>query len=270
MARVADSLAVWDGWTRRLTVFAPDGAGVRTTDHRDWFPVRELAWSAELGLVREKGASASWPPGEDDDLHALIAHRPDGSTDTLASWHDSAQVSFVRPGRASAAPVPFGPAAGWDVAPDGGVLLSEGRDYRITELGSEGRPVRVVSVDVERPPLAGPDADSARDMVARMAPELREEVRLPRRKPATGELVAATDGAMWVRTYTEDDVATQTWHVFTRSGLLRARAVLPAGLRVQDVTAEAILATRQDSLGVDHVDRYRYELPEPPSCPDLS
>ena len=83
----------------------------------------------------------------------------------------------------------------------------------------------------------------------------------PTLMPLAGAAYAGPDGELWVRIFSLDETAPQQFVVVGREGAEIGRASLPAGLDVQQVGRDFVLAVQHDSLGVPSVVEYQLHRP---------
>lgn len=172
---------------------------------------------------------------------------------------------------------PFSPGPSWTVTPEGAVLSSEGRDYRLTKTDLAGDTAAVLSRAVAPRPV--PDAereDSARALAARIdslevpfdrlenvAPEIRDGV-WPERLPQVLSIHSAADGSLWVgRWPPRGDPGVRVFDVLDPSGVLRGVVIVPAPLEADPppfFTASGIYGVVEDpDTGVQRVRTLSFE-----------
>ncbi len=79
---------------------------------------------------------------------------------------------------------------------------------------------------------------------------------LPTALPYFEDLIAADDGAIWVREYVGIRSAPASHLVIDRTGRLRARVAVPGGMRVTDIGRDYILGVYRNADGVESVRLY--------------
>lgn len=137
--------------------------------------------------------------------------------------------------------VPFHPVPVWAVSATGTIFSSPADRYLIVESDASGRVLRQITrADTPRPILAAERAESTRALGRRLdsltvplervmgvSPEVRAR-RLPTSYPAVAGLVAAPDGALWVRRWSLPTAASATlFDVFGADGRYRETVHLP-------------------------------------------
>lgn len=272
-----DSIMVWDGQLRRVSVFTADG---------------------ELGRL----ASPEMPDG----VHLLISHgafadgsivvTPLGETpdyvlgsmiqDTVnyAQWDPLAPElldTIVRiPVRttyidedARLWPVAFTPRA-VEAIGSAQLVSTGGATLSFNVHAPDGRHLLGVRVDYAARPIASTElaeykdnrVASARDQAARAALERRlEELPFPSHYPVLDAALVDSEGDIWVRLYNPDEAAPQSWHVFDGSGRHLAFVQTPAGLSISDIQEDEIVGRWRDELGVRTVRVYALDRDPKPS-----
>ena len=80
--------------------------------------------------------------------------------------------------------------------------------------------------------------------------------------PVHGELLSDATGNLWVERYRDqfaDDPGPQVWDIFDADGRLTGQLEAPAGFRITDIGARAVLGVHTDPLGVETVRLYRMQ-----------
>ncbi len=207
------------------------------------------------------GPAWGWPPGPGSDGTGLLLRANEAVTETLITWADSATVAYRARGISAVAAVPFGVRPAWDVSWDGRLYFTPGDKYLVIEYSSNGKPIRAISREYERFKLSAAEKDSVELKVDSYRKELRERVRIPRLKPATGDLKLTPTSMIWVRTFTADDSGSQRWESFDCAARLVGVVSLPLHLQVKHITDRHFYAVSRDTLGVARLERFAYEAP---------
>jgi hypothetical protein len=86
--------------------------------------------------------------------------------------------------------------------------------------------------------------------------EALRELALPREIAPLDDLRVGADGTIWVRRGTSPADSTATWQQFDPTGHSLRSVALPAGLRVEAITSQAIYGVILDEFGVQYVARF--------------
>lgn len=260
-----DSVAVWDGRPRRLTLFDTDGAFGRTlslTGADDGAPMNLLG-------IFEGGTLLASRSGFGDGIPNGVI-RPDMDLFVLSGEGQVLSELGTFPGERSAIVVgeasievfkdPFQPRL--IAAPVGDRIVVAVTDRHRLEMRSRDGPLeRLVDLGAGRRVFT----DAARAaFVEREVAEAPEEGRAGARRrfealplPDTLPLIDALmtdDERVWARPFHEANGATPaTWLVLDVDGRLTARVEVPAGMRVLDVGGDYLLGLVTDEMDVERV-----------------
>jgi hypothetical protein len=83
------------------------------------------------------------------------------------------------------------------------------------------------------------------------------QVQFPESKPAFEEIIATSEGTLWVKDPSPLGSETERWTVYGVDGVTAATLDLPAGLRVVYVNQDHVLAVWVDELDLEYVRSYR-------------
>lgn len=288
-----DSLHTWDWQQKRFSVFARDGRFIRSAP----FPATGLPPnSAPIGaLSGGRFLSATvhgtrFPfPGREWELGAeqTSLHVTGGAK---GGWHSAPFPSRTTFGLAYAvgatrhlggADAPFGAIYDWTTLGDA-VVTGSGSDPFLTVADADGA-VRKLTLPRSRAPLTA--ADRARPAAALRrcladAPDpaivqidslllaglAAGKVPFPGTLPAHGRLLSDPAGMVWVQAPSPVGLeracgtllpGAAEWSVLDRNGSVVATVSAPAGLRVQQVTADAVVGVWLDADGAEHVRVHR-------------
>jgi hypothetical protein len=86
---------------------------------------------------------------------------------------------------------------------------------------------------------------------------LDHEVR-PNVLPAYDRVLVSADGEVWAQVHEPDIAAPHDWDVFDAEGHYLGKVYVAAGVYPLVVTGNAIVGIWRDSLGVEHVQAYRF------------
>lgn len=276
-----DTLWVMDVGQRRLHLFDRTLTFARTiTPIIADFP---LAGARVLpGPLLADGSILAIPvtPGPDD-AHPLVLLAEDGSVQRVLPSIASSGGTITVTG--SEGPIgeitnPWSDSPLWTTAADGRSIIivhrpvadseDEGR-LRIIRMGLDGDTLVDRAFTYRPRPLGEADRDrtyretaeriarNARVSSARQAEsDLRASLRAPRYYPAVTDLVAGSDGTIWLRR--ERPVAgREEWQVFSDYGEMRGRVHLPEELRVHGADRQRVWGVTVNELDVPFVEVYR-------------
>lgn len=267
-----DTVAAFDSRNRRLSYFSGGGeffgsGGFGTTEDGGVLtPIGAFGESLlveaqpppligeRTGFVRDSVTYhlTSFEPGEGLP-HAVAAQRGHqrwvAATEEGSGWR----------------PVLFGRTPRAAVCRDG-FYLADGDSYEFRFHGVDGRPRRVVRVDLASRTVTDEILSATiEERVAGVSdPSVRagqervwRETPYPEALPAHGEIVASPDCVLWVRDYPLPGEPAR-WTVFGTDGNARGRAVMPAGFeRLLAVYGDQIVSLFVDELGIERVRVHR-------------
>lgn len=272
-----DSLAVYDGTLRRITVFSDAGEPVRTVSLRTLpytYTVQPLDDRVMLGFIPIDTSKATSGPTRRSRI-TVTAGDPDSlELDTLVVLPAFETYPILgREGEATFAaqsmPI-FG--KGMVLRTDGSHILAAVNDaFEVAEYDGEGKLRRLIRLAVPRSEVT--DADHAAYVAQELqaiddfnpgAPEaFREQWRAALRErrvashfPFVDELIVADDGSLWVEVYRWRRDEPRRYFVFDSAGALIARAEAPLRARPTAVRSDRILALWRDADDIEHVRVY--------------
>lgn len=266
VAWAGDSLAVWDGRFRRLTVFGLDGSlgrtvplpsveGLSTTRYADVLADGTLVVSS----TQFDGTPAS---GRIRMPVAVAVVEPEGALVASLGTHPGAEsVMYVTPQTVNIFRNPYLPQYVL-TATDDQVLIAQTERFEWGFWGLDGGLDRVVRLDEPRHVVT--DAERAAELEQSLAdvPEERragvrrtwEEVPMPDTLNAMETVVVDRTGHVWVRAETLASTESPApWFVTDPTGQAVARMTLPARLQVYDIGPDWLLGVTTDDLDVERV-----------------
>jgi hypothetical protein len=269
----ADTLVVFDGTLRRMSVFAPNGEFVRSfplpaIDERV-FPRPRGGLFADGSVLAYTERGVEGAPGSGAVIREPgLFFRLDPHTGTAEVIGEFPIRGFYFHPRAGNVLIPFEPhpwpiAAGdvfhygKAVAPEIGVYTMAGELRRIIRWRQESTPVDPADVEsfLEQQ-LARIESEQAR---AAMSVELREAYALMpvhRSRPAYSDLRVDADGQLWVAQYEPPGREPQRWLIFDSEGRFLGPVDSPAGVTIYQIGRGFLLGRSVDELGVERVDLY--------------
>lgn len=145
---------------------------------------------------------------------------------------DADQISFHRGAlRIASMPEPFAPAPSWAPRARGGIVIGEGREYRLHRVGFGGDTSMTIELDRVPAEVTPAEADSALAFFLQMqeslggaTPNRRPSVR--QTKPAHGSLFIDDEDRTWVTAVRREGEAPQ-WDVFDADGRFVSSVDIP-------------------------------------------
>lgn len=168
----------------------------------------------------------------------------------------------------SSTPYLFGPWARMAAA-DTTWWYGPGDRLELREIGFDGTVRRLVRLDAPPVPVTAPDVKAhvdailarsegqpyAADMARRYA-----DVQHPEHFPAHMDILVDGAGHLWVQEYRPfTERSRRRWYVFDPDGRHLGSLVMPEGLSVYQITADAVIGKWTDDLGVEYVHVYSIE-----------
>lgn len=271
-----DSLGVWDGRLRRVTVFPETGPPGRDLTLSAVGTVAALQ-SPMLSGVLHDGSLVVWGRGQPDvDAGGGLTRppirvaviTPDGAL--VADLGDQpGEEALIRVGEnvieVIRAPVRRGYVL---TTVDPEVLVGPNERAELRFWGSDGGLKRVVRLG--EPPRLMTDRLREAEVQLRVdaAPEearpgirnLYATIPFPDTVPMLGRVLPDRSGHLWIQRYRlEQDEGPADWIVLNPSGQAVARLELPGGLEVFEIGTDYVLGRVQDELDVEHVQMWPLE-----------
>lgn len=279
-----DSTLLVDFGNMRLTVIGPDGALNESQGmmHPDGFLVYPRGADAEGRLYFDLSNVMSMQPGESlPDSFAVVAFdRATGVIDTLTQLPrpEMGRVTSVNGGAAftGTGMQPYQAVNDWAVAPDGGIALAWGEEYRLEWRSRGGSSVAGPSVTYEPVKITQDDKEAWADRMSSGAVMAistgggsghNRTINLPRPdieaqdwpavKPAFGRnaLSVTPEGEAWVRRYVAYGEP-ETYDVFDAAGRRVRQIVLPADRRLVGFGRGTLYAVYVDKDDLQWLERY--------------
>ena len=268
-----DSLAVWDGRLRRLSVFSPEGTFSRTASLGDAVANPDILAVVPDGRILVAAEVFDFSQGESFrvmPMHFLL-FGPDGAL--LDSLPSQRLAEYGALGESGMIGTPlFAPRT--EAAADTGgywVGTQESEEVlRYTVTGDLAMKVRWPGED-RRTSAADADVllqeDLARSEEARH-PRIRQlHAARPRKDvfPSHGRLRTTTHGWLWMEAYRRPgQQGPDTWRIFDADGVLRGRIHLPERTRILEIGEDYLVGVWRDEFDVEHVRMYGVTRTEPP------
>jgi hypothetical protein len=276
LLELGDSIAVYDGMQRRLSLFDANGTFVRmiTISGGDQAPlglepIGRLPtgqWIATASTTYSMGA----PSGPARDSLWIWNLKPDGTPDArLASLIGNDVLIASSDQFLGVLQAPFGRTTTVR-AHDGMLWVGTADSYRIDALDFQGRVITSVRIG-QRPSILEPGrgkaaVDSLRqgrrsgpmaEMIGRAYDEALDKLTLPEFEPPYSTFRVADDSTLWVERFvTRQHTGATTWDVFLSDGRWQGAVTLPPGFTPTQIAEREILGVWKDPDGVDHVVAY--------------
>jgi hypothetical protein len=279
-----DSLLVWDGGQRRVTVLGPDGSF-----GRDALISRGSETPVDIVTAFEDGRlviarRVNFPKGPSNYLRDTLSFTlqfAEGRTTSVPLPRLSGQEWQVRSSGSGGIGIMLLPFSRNAFAAAGAshVYMAESDGYEIRAYTPGGSITQIVRLPTAPRPVTGPLLDSLADYwhmkaeaeaaargytLPRRTPEqYREETRqfaLVPTLPAFDALIVEDVGNLWVRDFDPPwraNAVSSRWTVFAPDGSLRTRVTMPVGLDVRCIEGGVVLGIVTDSLGVEYVQGHR-------------
>ena len=271
----SDSIAVWDNWLGRLTVFTGDGEVARTVDLGRFLPASRGGAVHPLGtglaLVGIGGTGGRRAPGVYRDSAASFLFSADG--DSVGSFGRFPGREVVYAGRVFGS-LPFGSGLHSGVLFDH-LLMGSGDRPELREHDTTGRVVRLIRWPDHDRSLSGERiADFIDFQLAGMSVEERREfattlreVPFPQSVPVYDGFVVSAEGVVWLAEFASPGgflagprPHARTWLLIDgENGIPLRRVTGPPGFTLSAVSEGLAYGIHRDELGVESV--HLYEVP---------
>ncbi len=260
---MSDSIWAYDLLQRRVSVFTPNGAVVRTVP-------------ADIGFVRHvfpDGVQiATYPelpqlvPGILRGTAAVLRVLPGARTpDTVGRFPDS-ELFFDPEANFVGEPRPFGKKLLF-AFDDSTIYVSTGDHPEIRCYSTQGVLVRILTVEVPgrrvssgdfeaymAPLLSSSAAGSRRSALERMA----DKQPYPETMPPFGGLLAGAEGELWVEDYRARPDSVHRWRAIAHSGRTIGVLELPSRFTALSFGTSWVAGVRLDDADGEHVELYRF------------
>ncbi len=270
-----DSIAAWDFQLKRLSIFDPSSAFVRSSSPAEltgFLPLLQVmfddgSYVATSGL--NPGAVFASGSGVRRDSLDYLYFAADGTlVDTIGRFPGQENRVVVSGTSLNVSSLPFGRET--FTSTDGDHLyVATGDSYEISVYDRSGDLIRVIRTPTVRKTVT--DADIAEYRSATLARitdpnELRREeqslseIPFPEEHPALIGMEVDSEGNIWVAE-ARPDGDTPTWSVFDSQGRLLGQITTPKGFHVQEIGSDYILGTWADDFEVQHVRLHSLKKP---------
>jgi hypothetical protein len=263
-----DTVAAYDARLRRISLFAPDGAFVRSLTIT--FPAgapspigrfRDGSWLCRRGSVIA-------PSGTETQLirdsAPLLVFEPTGALRDSIGRFPGPELYIVGQGTsARGGSLPFGTNTATAVAGDRFYAGHTAR-YEITRYTQSGIPEEIVRLAWTPIPITGDDlAQYKAERLARVSAGTRQsferayrDMPFPSTFPAFAGLELDAAGNVWVLAVSRPGDDRRRWTVFSPDGLALGALETPAAVWVREIGRDYVLGTWRDGMDVEHVRLY--------------
>jgi hypothetical protein len=282
----ADSLFVYDGRKRSVSVFDRDGVFGRSVrlGGVDTLGAAEYVGAVHNGELVGAFRQQTNGPGLVRDSLVLVAFTPGGEPRRALGVFPHLYVNWgphSLPGQAQPmafpVPVPFSPVTIVGVR-DSLVLVAVPDPYTLTVSDLRGVR-RITRQHAPAPPVADADRERLLEALGTGPARLREvemlfHVEGPARLPAFGvepltakvgeqHLLVTDAGGVWLRPFRlPGDTAARGWPRFGPDGVYEGTVTIPARFRPTAVRGDVVLGVYQDELDVESVRAYHLIVSE--------
>lgn len=264
LARLAaDSVVVWDRWSRRLTVFDENGAVGREITVREAPEAHLLGAIGPDRLVFERVVEFEFTASE---FEAILTGRGDRTgiqrqQGEVEVWDATTggRVAAIGPYAHTEHHFPsrdvryFGPvrfARGMITGVWGSLVIAGPNDtYELRGHGADGGLERIIRWN--RAPI--PAEDRHLEAFAAENPGRNTNAPMATHLPMFDRVVGDELGYLWVRDYDMPGEETVNWTVFDSEGAIVTRLATSDRLRLWEIGRDQVLASRTDDLGVHSV-----------------
>lgn len=265
-----DSLAVWDGRTRRITLYSEEGdlgrsfplPGIGSTDFPEFAGVLasgDLVLSGQA-FFGDDGA----PPASGVrriPVHVAVVDAA-GAPVGDVGIHPG-QETYIQFGESTIEVLRMEHARGYVLAPAGGeVIMAPNERFELRFWSPDGSLARLVRLTEPPRPLTDAvwEAELQRrleEVPDRARPRIRamwDLVPRPDTLPAMSAVLPDAAGHLWIRSFTFPAVdASARWIVLDPSGQAVASLDLPAGMEVYEIGTDYLVGMVRDDLDVERV-----------------
>lgn len=267
----------WDVRAKRISRFDENGTflesvGVPAT--ADVFYAPALGFLGDGSMIVSLGndvrAMMNAPEGRHRPPQVHLRVHPDGRADSLATIPGpEADLSRSETGGFSNQYIVFGARALVAVGSEY-VVVADNEGLSLRVLGSDGTLLRSIRVPVERVRATADMVEYERERMLDAIPaaitgdsrtSFEESIRSLAANewlPQIGDLLVDGSDHIWVERFRVDRDGAARWSVFDPDGRWLGDVETPAGLRIMDISENAIIGLTRDDLDVEYV--HVYEL----------
>jgi len=246
-----DSLAAFDPFRDRVSIFADDGHFARTLAPTS--PAHGRIHSQLLGAfgdgtflgrVTVPTASSGGGVGLVRPSYRLERFGPDGTLLDSLTTVPGDELAVVQGVLVHAR---FARHT-WFAVDSADVDVATSETFEIRTYDSRGTLRRIVRMPWTARPVTAAD----------VGPQVagRPQIPEPPTFPAISGLLLDAAGDLWVKAFDEDPQAPGDWFVFDANGRLLGDVVMPPRFQPMDIGGKDVLGVWRDSLDVEHVERH--------------
>ncbi len=263
-----DTMVIWDGALKRLSVFDPEGKFVRTVDLKRPEPIQ-----LSLGVV---------------DLHTAMGSRLLESSDSAGLYILRSEVLLLandgehlvaldtiheprHSGENFSTDLPFAPRA-FLTAGAGRAYVTRGAPYEVLVFRSDGSLLQIVRRPWTASPVTEENIQTYLEWTLGQGNRERQERWLPRReaaarlsdtKPAIWSMVPDRVGNLWVGRWADYGNPRTDYDVFDTDGKWLCKVAIPEELQmITEIGDDYVLGEVIDDLGVERVSLYSIHKPD--------
>ena len=275
-ATPGDSLVAYDLRSRRLSVFSPTGEFVRSTtlEGRPEGGIPQVMGRFEdrsllVSIPRGIGARGNVEGGLSQDSTPYLHLSAEGKLlDTITHFAGAEHFIYRESDGFTVTRPLFGRTSVQALHADR-VTLGASDSYELAQYSAKGELQRIIRKRHNPRPIADADWEAAKQERLDAEDEawrqrtvpLLEAMPRPATLPAYAELLADTEGNLWVQDYPIPGDSEQRWTVFDPDGRLLGTVLTPERFRPTQVGSDFVLGVWRDELDVQYVTMYALEKP---------
>lgn len=267
-----DSLAVFDSWLGRITLFSGARTPARTIDLRRFMPSGAGAsvYPTSDGFVFAGIASLGGPRAQSSYRDSADSYLLDSEGDSIGHYGRFPGAEVLYTDRLFG-PLPFGGLLTSGVRDDH-LVIGTGDEPELREYEATGEVVRIIRWPDHDREVSPERMEAYVDFRISTMPEeeqaayaatIRDFPHSPT-EPAYWDLVASPDGALWLGDYPGPEflgpnppVMPKTWTIIRDDGVRVRRIVGPPGFTLEAVRDGLAYGVHVDELGRESVEVYR-------------
>lgn len=267
-----DSLAVFDSWLGRITVFSGDGALARTIDLRRFMPSGAGAsvYPTSDGFVFVGIASLGGPRAQSSYRDSAGSYLLDSEGDSVGYYGRFPGAEVLYTDRLFG-PLPFGGLLTSGIRDDH-LIIGTGDDPELREYDATGDVARIIRWPDHGREVSAERMEEYVDFrISRMPEDGRavfaETIRdftYAAKEPAYWDLVTSPDGVFWLGDYPGPEflgptppLRPKTWTIIRDDGVGVRRIVGPPGFTLEALRDGLAYGVHVDELGRESIEVYR-------------
>jgi hypothetical protein len=262
-----DSLWVYDFGARRVTVLSAVGRVGRTlTVPDDLSNVGAVGRLPDGSFVLQehwstRSQTVATRMGLQRSQAAVARLSSDGTQLDTVGVYPGREVFISNPDGRAVMSAPLAAHATSAAIWNGQIAVGDQERFQLEVLNGDGEPRRVVRVEGEDLALGASDVRRLMEVRLSTVPtDSRQAARAhlesmahPDTRPAYGDLLADTEGNLWVAEYAPDPLEPRSWSVLAPGGALLGRVGMPESFELRQAGADWVVGVWRDELGVEFV-----------------